>query len=318
MEDLVVECVANFSEGRNPETLRKIVDAIDASPGAVVLDSTADVDHNRSVVTFAAPPDSIVEAAVRGVRTAVECIDLNHHRGVHPRIGAADVVPFVPAKGVTLADCVAIAGQCGERIWRELSVPVYLYEAAARRPDRRKLESVRRGNFERLRTDVYTNPDRLPDIGPRFGEGGLHPTAGASVVGARKFLIAFNVNLDTPDVEIARHIAVRIRSSSGGFPFVKAMGVLLKSRNLAQVTMNLTDFEKTPVHVVFEAIRKEAAIYGVRIASSEIIGLIPLKALEHSGAWLPTVENFGEDVVFEKRLERRRRQVAAQSTLQSK
>jgi glutamate formiminotransferase len=309
LEDLVVECVANFSEGRNEDTIQKIVDAIDHAPGTFVLDSTADIDHNRSVVTFAAPPHQIAEAAFRGIQAAVASIDLNHHQGVHPRIGAADVVPFVPALGVTLAECVRIAEECGARVWRDLALPVYLYEAAARRPDRRKLESVRRGNFERLRQEVLTNSDRRPD----FGDAALHPTAGATIIGARKFLIAFNVNLNTPDVEIARHIAVRIRASSGGFPAVKAMGVPLKSRKLSQVTMNLTDFERTPVHVVFEAIRSEAAIYGVGIAGSEIIGLIPLKALEHSGAWLPTVENFRDDVIFERRLELCRRRATIQS-----
>lgn len=294
----VVECVPNFSEGRDPNIITAIESAIASVSGIVILDRTQDADHNRSVITFAGSSDAIGEAAVRGTGRAVELIDLTGHAGVHPRIGAADVIPFVPVEGVSLAGCARIAEWAGEQIWTRFGVPVYLYEAAARRPDRVNLENVRRGRFEGLREDVKRNPARKPD----FGNVALHPTAGASAVGARKFLVAFNVNLATTDLEIAQQIAVRVRASSGGLPYVKALGVPLVSRRMVQVTMNLTDFERTPVHRVFEVVRAEAGMYGVRIASSEIIGLIPQKALDHSREWLPTVENFRDDVIFENRL----------------
>lgn len=299
MAETIVECVPNFSEGRDAEKVERIVEAIRSVGNIVVLDRTLDPDHHRSVVTFAGPAEAVGEAALRGIGQAVATIDLNHHRGVHPRIGAADVVPFVPVVGVTLADCAGIAAAVGDEIWRRFRVPVYLYEAAARRPDRVNLENIRRGRFERLRDEVRTNPARRPD----FGEAELHPTAGATAVGARKFLIAFNVNLNTQDTDIARHIAVRVRASSGGLPCVKAMGVRLASRHLAQVTMNLTDFERTPVDAVFRAVRDEAGLYGVSIASTEIVGLIPRKALDRSEEWLPTVENFHSGLVLEDRLE---------------
>jgi glutamate formiminotransferase len=223
---------------------------------------------------------------------------LNHHKGVHPRIGAADVVPFVPVSGVTLADCVGIAEQVGAELWRRFRLPVYLYEAAARRPDRVRLENIRRGNFEGLREAVRTDPARRPD----FGESALHPTAGATVVGARQFLIAYNINLNTPDVAIAKRIARKIRFSSGGFPCVKAMGVLLASRNLAQVSMNLTDFHQTPIDQVFDAVRDEAAREGVEIAASEIIGLVPNEAISMTNPAYLKVENFRPDMILENRL----------------
>jgi glutamate formiminotransferase / formiminotetrahydrofolate cyclodeaminase len=257
-----------------------------------------DADHNRSVITFAGPAETVGEAAFRGVEKAVELIDLRRHSGVHPRIGAADVVPFVPVEGVTLEDCVTIAGRLGERLWERLKVPVYFYEAAARRPENLNLENIRRGQFEGLREDVLTKPERRPDIGGPE----LHPSAGATVTGARKFLIAYNINLTTADVEIAKRIAKAIRFSSGGFRYVKAMGVPLASRNLAQVSMNLTDFEATPVHRVFEAVRAEAARYGAGIAGSEIVGLIPKKALEAAAEWYLRAENFRPDLVLENRL----------------
>jgi len=266
--------------------------------GIAILDRELDADHNRSVVTFAGPASVVVEAAYRGVERAVGLIDLRVHKGVHPRIGAADVVPFVPVEGVTLDDCVRLANELGQRLWERLHVPVYLYEAAARRPDRTNLENIRRGQFEGLRDEVRTNPDRLPD----FGEAELHPSAGATVVGARKFLIAYNINLNTPDVEIAKRIAKAIRFSSGGFRYVKSMGVPLASRNLAQVSMNLTDFEQTPIHRVFEAVRAEAARYGAAIVGSEIVGLIPKRALEMTAEWYLQVENFHPSLVLENRL----------------
>jgi glutamate formiminotransferase len=286
MHTTLVECVPNFSEGRDPAKIEAIAEAI-RSAGAVVLDRSSDPDHHRSVVTFAAPADLAGEAAFRAVRQAVASLDLRSHSGVHPRIGAADVVPFVPLRGVTLADCAAIARQTGRRIWEELRVPVYLYEAAALRPECRNLADIRRGAVP------------FPD----FGGPALHPSAGAVVVGARKFLIAFNVNLQTSDVAIARRIARAVRFSSGGLPCVKAMGVLLASRNLAQVSMNLIDFEQTPIPVAFEAVRAQAAHYGVAIAGSEIVGLVPRKALDPEAAAYLQLENFGPRSILENRLE---------------
>jgi glutamate formiminotransferase len=286
MHTTLVECVPNFSEGRDPAKIEAIAEAI-RSAGAVVLDRSSDPDHHRSVVTFAAPADLAGEAAFRAVRQAVASLDLRSHSGVHPRIGAADVVPFVPLRGVTLAECAAIARQTGRRIWEELRVPVYLYEAAALRPECRNLADIRRGAVP------------FPD----FGGPALHPSAGAVVVGARKFLIAFNVNLQTSDVAIARRIARAVRFSSGGLPCVKAMGVLLASRNLAQVSMNLTDFEQTSIPVAFEAVRGQAAHYGVAIAGSEIVGLVPRKALDPEAAAYLQLENFGPRSILENLLE---------------
>jgi glutamate formiminotransferase len=294
----IVECVPNFSEGRDVSKVDAIVAAIRSVRGVAVLDRQMDADHNRSVVTFAAPAEFVAEAAVRGIEQAVALIDLNRHAGVHPRIGAADVVPFVPVAGVTLADCVGIAECAAAELWRRARVPVYLYEAAARRPDRVRLENIRRGQFEGLRDEVRTNPDRLPDI----GEAALHPSAGATVMGARKFLIAYNINLNTPDVAIAKQIARAIRTSSGGLPCVKAMGVLLASRNQAQVSMNLTDFETTPMHVVFEAVRREAERHGVTIAASAIIGLVPSQALAMAAEHYLQIENFRSGMILENRL----------------
>ena len=301
MADTLVECVPNFSEGRHTAKIDSIVEAI-RSAGAIVLDRTSDTDHNRSVVTFAAPAERIEEAAFRAVEQAVTLIDLRAQSGVHPRIGAADVVPFVPVQGVTLEDCARIAQQTGRRIWEELGVPVYLYEAAALRPQCRNLADIRRGNWKGLCEEVLTNPARRPD----FGGPGLHPSAGAVVVGARRFLIAFNVNLATSDVEIARRIARKVRFSSGGLPAVKAMGVMLSSRNLAQVSMNLTDFEQTAIHVAFEAVRAEAAQHGVAVAGSELIGLVPRKALDPAAAADLKIEHFNASMILENRLAERR------------
>ncbi len=298
MTGSIVECVPNFSEGRDAGVVDAIAAAAASVDGVTVLDVTRDPDHNRSVITFAGAAEAVGEAAFRAVEQAVRRIDLTKQAGVHPRIGAADVLPFVPVRNITLAECAALATAAGERIWRELCVPVYLYEAAARRPERVNLENIRRGGFERLRELAATDPERHPD----FGGAALHPTAGAIAVGARKFLIAFNINLNTPDVSIARAIAKKIRTSSGGFPCVKAMGVLLKSRNLTQVSMNLTDFERTPVSVVFRAVREQATLAGVGIAGCEIIGLIPRKALEGSEEWLGVVEGFHPGMILENRL----------------
>jgi glutamate formiminotransferase len=295
----LVECVPNFSEGRDEGVVRAIASAIAATPGAVVLDTEMDADHHRSVVTFVAPPEVVVDAALAGAAAAVERIDLNRHRGAHPRIGALDVLPFVPLAGVTLEDCVRLAERAAAELWKRLQVPCYLYEAAARRPERVQLENIRRGQFEALREEMAVKPERAPDV----GEPVLHPTAGAAAVGARKFLIAYNVNLHTPDVEVAKRIAKAVRFSSGGFRHVKAMGVALESRGMAQVSMNLTDFESTPVHRVFEAVKREAERYGVSVAGSEIIGLIPRKALEMTADYYLQVENFDPSQVLENRLE---------------
>ena len=295
----LVECVPNFSEGRAAEKIDALVATIRGVPGAYVLDRTSDADHNRSVITVAGDPEAVREAAVRAVGKAAELIDLRQQTGAHPRIGATDVVPFVPVESVTLDDCVALAKQAAREIWERFRIPVYLYEAAAQRPDRKNLENIRRGQFEGLREEVHHNPDRAPDV----GEARLHPTAGATVVGARKFLIAYNVNLDTSDVEIAKAIAKKVRFSSGGLPCVKAMGVDLRGRNLAQVSMNLTDFETTPIHQAFEEVKREAASRGAGVVGSEIIGLIPRRAIEATADHYLKIENFSPSMVLENRLE---------------
>jgi glutamate formiminotransferase/formiminotetrahydrofolate cyclodeaminase len=295
----LIECVPNFSEGRDAAKVEALAGAVRSVPGIAFLDSELDADHNRCVLTFAGPPELVVEAALRGVGKAVELIDLNSHTGAHPRIGAADVVPLVPIEGVTMEECVALAERLGREIWKRFQVPVYLYEAAAKRPDRVNLESIRRGQFEKLRDEIASDPGRAPDI----GEPHVHPTAGATVVGARKYLIAYNINLNTPNVSIARQIAKAIRYSSGGFRYVKSMGVELASRNLSQVSMNLTDFEQTPVHRVFETVRREAERYGVSIVGSEIVGLIPRRALENAAEFYLRAENFRPNIVLENRLE---------------
>lgn len=298
MPETLVECVPNFSEGRDTTKIDAIVAEI-RSAGAVILDRTSDPDHNRSVVTFAAPAPVVGGAAFRAVRQAVATIDMRVHRGVHPRIGAADVVPFIPWRGVTLEECAGIANETGRRIWNELGVPVYLYEAAALRPEHRNLADVRRGNFEGLRAEVRINPARRPD----FGNAELHPSAGAVVVGARKFLIAFNVNLATPDMEAARRIARKVRFSSGGLPAVKAMGVPVASR--AQVSMNLVDFETTSILKAFDAVCAEASREGLDVEGSELIGLIPQKALDGVDPAHLRIENFDPSMILENRLAER-------------
>jgi len=291
----LVECVPNFSEGRNKAVVDGIVEAMKV-PGVYLLDREMDSDHNRCVITLVGDRESVAEAAIRGVGKAAELIDLTKHQGAHPRIGAADVVPFIPIDGVTLEDCVAIARQVGEQIWKRFQVPVYLYEAAATTPDRQNLENIRRGQFEGLREDIQVNPARRPD----FGDPRCHPTAGATVVGARKALIAYNVFLNTTNVDVAKKIAKAIRFSSGGLRFVKAAG--FEVRGLAQVSMNLTDFEQTPIARVFEFVKREAARYGVTPLSSEIVGLVPKAALEQAAEWFLQVENFDSSLILENRL----------------
>jgi len=291
----LVESVPNFSEGRDKAKVDAILAAMKMD-GVYLLDREMDADHNRSVITLVGDPVYVAEAAIRGVGKAAELIDLTKHTGAHPRLGAADVVPFIPIEGVSLEDCVAISRRVGEEIWRRFQVPVYLYEAAAQRPERQNLENVRRGQFEGIREEVKTNPNRKPD----FGEGALHPTAGATIVGARKFLVAYNVYLNTPDVEVAKKVAKSIRFSNGGLRYVKGMGVPV--RGLAQVSMNLTDTDQTPIARVFEYVKREAGRYGVMPLSSEIVGLVPKKALEDAAEWFLQIENFDSSLILENRL----------------
>src|SRR5271170_8394281 len=294
----LVECVPNFSEGRDASKVDAIVSAMREVPGVYLLDRESDSDHNRSVVTLAGEPEAVAEAALRGVGKAAELIDLTKHSGAHPRMGATDVVPFIPIEGVTIEDCVALAKKVGREIWERFQIPVYFYEAAAQRPERTNLESIRKGQFEGLLEEVPRNPSRAPDI----GEQRLHATAGATVVGARKFLIAYNINLNTSDVSIANKIAKAIRFSSGGFRYVKSMGVELKARNLAQVSINLTDFEQTPMHRVYEMVKREAERYGVKPVGSEIVGLVPKKAIEMAADFFLQLEDFSPSQVFENKL----------------
>ena len=295
----LIECVPNFSEGRDLAVVEAIIRALLAGPDVYLLDREMDADHNRSVITLVGTQESVGRAALRGIAEAAALIDLNHHQGAHPRLGATDVVPFVPIAGVTLEDCVRIAEWVAEETWRRLKIPTYLYEAAARKPERVNLENIRRGQFEGVRAEIGSNPARLPD----FGEAALHPTAGATVVGARKFLIAYNINLNTADVAIAKAIAKKIRTSSGGLPCLKAMGVDLQARKLAQVSMNLTDFETTSLATVFEAVAREAAERGVQVAGSEIVGLVPRRALDEAAVEFLRIENFKPELIVENRLE---------------
>src|SRR6267378_2924204 len=291
----LVECVPNFSVVAEKSKKNAIVGAMKVD-GVYLLDREMDADHNRSVITLVGEREPIQEAAIRGVGKAAELMELNTHKGAHPRMGAADVVPFIPIDGVTIEDCVAMARHVGEEIWKRFEIPVYLYEAAASSPERTNLENIRRGQFEGIRAEIATNPARKPD----FGDPRVHPTAGATVVGARKFLIAYNVFLNTTDVDIAKKVAKAVRFSSGGLRFVKGAGFLV--RGMAQVSMNLTDFEQTPVARVFEYVKREAARYGVTPVSSEIVGLIPKRALEQAAEWFLQVENFDSSLILENRL----------------
>jgi glutamate formiminotransferase/formiminotetrahydrofolate cyclodeaminase len=294
----LIESVPNFSEGRDPAKVDALIQVMSSVPGVYVLDHEMDADHNRCVITLAGEPEAVGEATLLGAGKAIELIDMNAHKGAHPRVGATDVVPFIPIEGVTIEDCVSLARRVGNELWKRYRIPVFFYEAAALRPDRVNLENVRRGQFEGLRDEMKRNHDRQPDV----GEPKLHPTAGVTVVGARKFLVAYNVNLNTPDVAIANKIAKAIRYSSGGFRYVKSMGVELKARNLAQVSINLTDYEQTPMHRVYEAVKREAARYGVMPVGSEIVGLVPKKAIEMAADYFLQLEDFSPSQVFENRL----------------
>lgn len=300
----IVECVPNFSEGRDRRTVDEIAAAIESVPGVFVLDLHMDPDHHRSVVTFVGSKESVGEAAVRAAGKAAERIDMTRHQGEHPRVGATDVVPFVPVRGVTLEDCVEIAREVGKEIARRFEIPVYFYGAAALRPERARLEDVRRGGYERLRDLGLDDPSRRPDA----GAAKLHPTAGATIVGARPYLVAFNVNLASADRAAARAIARSVRASSGGLPGVKAMGVLLASRSVnrqagqAQVSMNLTDLDQTGVAEAYRAVEREAAKLGVAIHSSEIVGLVPQQALEGVQPDEIKLADFSAEKILENRL----------------
>jgi len=294
----IVECIPNFSEGRRSEVIDQIVSAIESISGAVLLDRESDPNHNRSVVTFVASPDRVVDAAIAAAKKASELIDLNKHTGEHPRMGATDVIPFVPISGVSMEDCVGLARDCGQRMWNELGIPVYFYEKAATRPERENLAAVRKGQFEGIRDEIASNEARRPD----FGEPRVHPTAGITAVGARPPLIAYNVNLATSDVEIANKIARAVRHQSGGFHYVKALGFELKDRGIVQVSMNMVNYEGTPLFRVFEAIKREAARYGVAVVGSEIVGLVPQRALNVVADFYLQLENFTEVQILEHRL----------------
>lgn len=289
----MLECVPNFSEGHDSGIVQRIADAIASAPGVMLVGQEMDRDHNRGVITIAGESEAVVEGAVRGVAKAAELIDLSKHLGVHPRVGAADVIPFVPMEGSTMKDAVDAAHRAGDEIWKRLRIPVYYYGEAALREWRRRLEKVRRIGFD--------------GEGPDVGDVAVHPTAGAAVVGARKFLLAFNFDLTTSDIKIAEEIARRVRESSGGFPFVKAIGVYLESRKRAQVSMNLTDFAQIPLEKLYEKVAAAAQELGTSIADGEVIGFVPEAAYKQDPAFFKRASNFDESRILESRM----RQLAA-------
>jgi glutamate formiminotransferase/formiminotetrahydrofolate cyclodeaminase len=291
----IIECIPNFSEARRPEVIDQIVAAIQSVNDVKLLDRSSDLDHNRTVLTFAGSPAGVEEAAFRAIKTASELIDLDNHTGEHPRIGATDVVPFVPLSGASMDECIAIAKRLGQRVGGELSIPVYLYEAAAARPERVNLENIRKGQYEALKAEIESDPNRKPDYGPSN-----LPKAGATVIGARNPLIAFNVYLATDDVSIAKKIAKAVRHSTGGLRYVKGLGLLVDGR--AQVSMNLTNFRETPIARVVEFIRREAERYGVGIHHSELVGLIPQEALVDAAVWYTQLDQFDKAQILESRL----------------
>ncbi len=295
----LIECVPNFSEGRKPETVRLIAESIATVESACLLDTHIDPDHNRSVITFVASPERIVAAAINAVRRASELIDMRAHQGEHPRLGACDVLPFVPVRGVTMNDCVRVAHEAGESIARELSIPVYYYEHAALRPERVNLEDVRRGALELLREQITSNPERAPDA----GLAQVHDSAGAIAVGAREILIAFNVILRSSEIDIARQIARKIRARTGGLPFLKALGFRLHSRGMVQVSMNLVNYEVTGMSAAYDAVQREADLLGVEIESAEIVGLIPRNALNRESVYFNKLENFSESKILEHQID---------------
>jgi glutamate formiminotransferase len=293
----IIESIPNLSEGRRPEVLERIAEAIRAIPGVTLLDHSSDPSHNRSVYTLVGDADGVKRATLAIFEHAVPAIDLRTHQGEHPRLGAVDVVPFVPIEGITMAECVAIAKEVGAAVAERFKVPVYLYEEASANPARKNLEDIRRGEFEGL-SEKMKRPEWIPDFGPALP----HPTAGATVIGARMPLIANNINLDTSRMDVAKKNAAAIRHSSGGLRYVKAAGFMLEDRGIAQVSMNLTNYERTPIFRVFEIVRREAARYGVSILESEIVGLVPSAALLSAAEFYLQIERFGADQVLENRL----------------
>lgn len=293
----LVECVPNFSEGRRLEVIEAIVEQARNTSGVNVLDVKPDASHNRMVLTFVGEPAAVKEAAFKCCAKAAELIDMEQHQGEHPRIGATDVIPFIPVSEVTMEECVELANELGRRIAEELNIPIYLYEAAAKTTARKNLPEVRRGQYEGLKGEI-SKPERKPDYGPAK----MHPSAGATVVGARQFLIAYNINLDTSDVEIAKKIANAIREAKGGYRYVRAMGVMIEDRNMAQVTINMVDYSQTPLFRVFETVKSEAARYGVNVVGSEIVGLAPMQALLDVAEFYLRFEGFSRKQVLESNL----------------
>ncbi len=286
----IVECVPNISEGRDTAVIESVIDVIRATAGVTLLDYSSDPSHNRTVITFLGCPEGVAEAAVGVAKRAAELIDLTKHEGEHPRMGAVDVIPFIPIKEMTAEDCVALSKTVAERVWKEVGMPVFLYEDSASAPHRQNLASIRKGQFEGMAEKVL-----LPEWEPDFGGRAIHPTAGVVAVGARMPLVAFNINLSTSDVEIASRIAKIIRRSSGGFDCVKALGVMLEERNTAQVSINMTNFRKTPLYRVLELVKAEARRYGVQVIGTEIIGLTPMQAPIDSAEYYLQIENFDFD-----------------------
>ncbi|MCM0758753.1 glutamate formimidoyltransferase [Sporomusa sphaeroides DSM 2875] len=293
----LVECVPNFSEGRRPEVIAAIVEEVKKVAGVSLLNVNSDASHNRTVVTFVGEPQAAKLAAFNACAKAAELIDMEQHQGEHPRVGATDVIPFIPVSEVTMEECVELANELGREIAEKLDIPVYLYEAAAKLPARVKLPDVRKGEYEGLKTAI-TSPERQPDYGPVR----MHPTAGATVVGARQFLIAYNINLSTSDVNIAKKIAGSIREAKGGYKYCRAMGVMIEDRNMAQVTINMVDYTGTPLHRVFETVKSEAARYGVSVIGSEVVGMIPLQALIDTADFYLRFEGFERKQVLEENI----------------
>lgn len=295
----LVECIPNVSEGRDPDTIGALSAAVRETPEVWLLDVDSDPDHHRTVLTFVGAPQAVEEAVYRLTEQAVELIDLNRHRGEHPRMGAVDVIPFVPVRNTTMDECIELSKRVGEEIWERFRIPVYLYERSATRPERENLATIRKGEFENFPAKIAE-----PEWAPDFGRRKIHPTAGVTAVGARMPLIAFNVNLDTDNLEIAKDIAKAVRHSSGGLRYVKALGFEIEERGIVQVSMNMTDFQKTPLHRAFTLIEREARRYGVPVVGSEIVGLVPREALYQAAEFYLQIENFAPDVVLEERIER--------------
>lgn len=293
----IIECVPNFSEGRDQKKIAELVGEVVSTEGVKLLDYSSDKDHNRTVITFVGDAEGVKEAAFKLIKKASEIIDMRYHKGEHPRMGATDVVPFIPVKETTIEECIEIANELAKKAGEELNIPIYLYEEAATNPDRKNLENIRRGEYEGFFNKIK-NPEWKPDFGPQE----MNPKSGVTAIGARNFLVAYNVNLDTDNIEIANKISKAIRFSNGGYRFVKAMGVELKERGIVQVSMNLTNFNKTPIYRVFETIKAEASRYGVNVLGSEIIGLIPAKALYDVADYYLRIENFSESMVLENKI----------------